>query len=260
MSHRPSEDFSWRAYGRTDRGCVRKDNEDRIFIDESAGLCLVCDGMGGHQNGELAAELAVNAIQYFITNSVDRFDLSWPFGYTDQLSLDANRLATGIRLANRQVWRKAEQSLENTGMGTTIAAVLIGGDRCVVGNVGDSRVYRLRRGGALQQLSVDDTMLWTLVRSGALSSAEAAAHPMRNVLTQAAGSQQTLNVHIWEDSFHQGDKLLLCSDGLHGVIDEAAISETLSQDRGGQEALDRLLSHAIEKGAPDNVSCILVCR
>jgi protein phosphatase len=247
------------AYGKSDRGCVRKDNEDRILIDDSSGVFVVCDGMGGHQHGELAAELAISAIKYFITNSSDRFDLSWPFGYTYELSLDANRLVTSIRLANRQVWRKAEQSLENTGMGTTVTAALFNGDQCVIGNVGDTRAYLLRS-GSLQQLSTDDTMLATMLQRGALSPAQAAVHPMRSVLTQAAGSQETLDVHVWEGAVIQGDKLLLCTDGLYSVVDEPTIRATLSEATDVETTLNRLVTCALEKGAPDNVSGVLIYR
>src|ERR1022692_2037613 len=132
------------AFGKTDRGCVRTENEDRILVDDALGLYLVCDGMGGSKRGDIAAELAADAVRYYIDASRDRYDVSWPFGYAFELSLDANRLATGVRLANRHVWRRAEQDLELAGMGTTIAAVLIGDGRAVVGNVGDTRVYLSR--------------------------------------------------------------------------------------------------------------------
>src|SRR5579862_249293 len=100
------------SFGKSDRGCVRNENEDRILVDDLLGLYLVCDGMGGSNRGDLAAELATDAVRYYIDVSSDGYDVSWPFGYTFELSMEANRLVTAIRLANRQVWRRAEQNLE----------------------------------------------------------------------------------------------------------------------------------------------------
>jgi serine/threonine protein phosphatase PrpC len=245
------------AYGKSDLGCVRQNNEDRILIDKTASLCVVCDGMGGHRRGEVAAELVIDAIKYFISNSIDRHDVSWPFGYDFELSLDANRLVNGIRLGNRQVWRQAEQTLENSGMGSTITAVLINEGRAVVSNVGDTRAYLLRD-HKLQQLSTDDTILAVMLRKGVLSTEQAAVHPMRNVLTQAMGSQETVNVHIWEGPLMAGDKLLVCTDGLYSVVPEPDIQAVLAHNSDIRETLDRLMSSAIDKGAPDNVSGILI--
>ncbi|MFL6451896.1 MAG: PP2C family protein-serine/threonine phosphatase [Bryobacteraceae bacterium] len=247
------------AYGRTDPGCVRTENEDRISIDTSLGLFVVCDGMGGHQHGEVAAELAVAAIRYYVDASRDRFDVSWPFGYSFEISVDANRLVTGVRLANKQVWRRAEQALEYSGMGTTVAAVLLSEDRGVIANVGDSRVY-LFRDPDLVQISVDDTMVGSMLQKGLLSPADVANHPMKNVLTQAAGSKEQVDVHVREEPLLVGDKLLLCTDGLYGVIDEAAIRSMLASDNNVVATVEDLVFAARKRGAPDNVSAVLLSR
>jgi len=245
------------AFGKTDRGCVRNENEDRILVDDSLGLYLVCDGMGGSKRGDIAAELAADAVRYYIGASRDRYDVSWPFGYTFELSLDANRLATGVRLANRQVWRRAEQDLELAGMGTTIAAVLIGDGRAVVGNVGDTRVY-LCRENRLTQITTDDTMIASMVRKGLLPAAEAASHPMRNVVTQAAGPQEEVEVHLHEEPVGPGDAFLICSDGLYNLVQEPYILAALADRGGPQAAAKRLVEAAIDYGAPDNVSAVVL--
>jgi PPM family protein phosphatase len=245
------------ACGQTDTGCVRAENEDRILVDTSLGLFLVCDGMGGHQHGEIAAELAVAAIKYSIDASRDRLDVSWPFGYDFDLSLDANRLITAIHLANRHVWRRAEQNLECAGMGTTIAAALLIDGVAVIGNVGDSRIYLYRK-GELTQVTSDDTMIATLLKKGMLSPGDAAAHPMRNVLTQAIGSQENVEVHLQEEGLQAGDIFLLCSDGLHGVIGAAAIRSILGGGDTLENGANRLISAARAAGAPDNVSAVLL--
>jgi protein phosphatase len=249
--------MSLEVYGRSDPGCVRTDNEDRILMDASIGLFAVCDGMGGHQHGEIAAELALAALRYYAEASSDRLDITWPFGYDFDLSVDANRLATAIRVANRQVWRKAEQNVECSGMGTTVAALLIDGDRAAAGNLGDSRVYLFRR-SQLTQVSTDDTIIAGMLEKGMLSAADAATHPLRNVLTQSAGSQETADVHLWEGCLLPGDMLLLSSDGLHGVVDEPAIRSILGGGDSAERSVDRLISASIAAGAPDNVSAVLL--
>jgi len=245
------------SYGKTDRGCVRNENEDRILVDDLLGLYLVCDGMGGSSRGDLAAELAADAIRYYIDVSSDRYDVSWPFGYSFDLSLDANRLVTAIRLANRQVWRRAEQNLEFAGMGTTVAAVLISNGCAVIANVGDSRVYICRE-QELKQLTVDDTMVASMVRRGLLPPADAAAHPMRNVVTQAAGSQEDVEVHLHEHNIATGDVLLICSDGLYNPVQEPDILAALVHGGSPEIAAKQLVEAAIRWGAPDNVSAVVL--
>ena len=134
------------SYGLCDVGLVRKQNQDRILIDDSVGLFVVADGMGGHVHGEIAAQEALTAIQFYIDSSRERFDVSWPFGYSFDLSIDANRITTGIHLANRRVRQQAQRAPDTTGMGTTVAAVLVNESHAVVANVGDSRVYLYRQG------------------------------------------------------------------------------------------------------------------
>jgi protein phosphatase len=243
------------AYGKTDRGRVRNENEDVILLDNSFSLFLVCDGMGGHRRGEVAAELAAAAIQRSIEATSDRYDVSWPFGYVFELSLDANRLSTGIRLANRQVWRRSEQTLECTGMATTVAAILIADNRLIVGNVGDSRVYLLRE-HQLHQYSTDDTMIASLVRRGLMTPADAASHPMRNVVTQSAGSRETVDVHLREELLQTEDVLLLCTDGLYSVVQEEEIQSILDSERSVERSVERLVVAALAAGGPDNISAV----
>jgi protein phosphatase len=245
------------VFGITDPGCVRSSNQDCILTDAALGLFLVCDGMGGHQHGEIAADLAKTAVRHCIETSADRSDVSWPFGFNFDLSLDANRLSTGLRVANRQVWRRAEQSLEYAGMGTTIAAVLLSGDQAIVANIGDSRVYVLRA-GELRQLTIDDTIIGSLVQRGLISPADTLKHPMRNVLTQAAGSQETVEVHLHEEPLQSGDTLLLCSDGLHGVIGDDGVGAILRSEANPEQHAAQLIAAARNAGGPDNISAVVV--
>jgi serine/threonine protein phosphatase PrpC len=245
------------AYGLSDVGCVRTSNQDRILIDEQLGLFLVADGMGGHGHGEDAAELAIRSGQYYIGASRDRFDVSWPFGYDLNRSMDENRLMTAIQLANRQVWKRAEESPECAGMGTTLVAVIVNNDRAAIGSVGDSRAYLLRA-GELTQLTTDDTWVGNLIRSGALSETQAKTHSMRHVLTQAIGSHDMVDVHTCEHVFADGDLLLLTTDGIHGVVEHSAMRSILYAGRTVEETAQQLVQAARANGAPDNASCILV--
>jgi serine/threonine protein phosphatase PrpC len=244
------------SYSLSDTGCVRNDNQDRVLADHSLGLFIVADGMGGHRHGEKAAELAIDTMKYYMESSRDRFDVTWPFGYNYDLSIDANRLSTGIQLANRHVWNYAEQAAEFAGMGTTVAALLLGSDGAIVGNVGDSRVY-LFQNGALQQLSNDDTFVNAIAGEGSLRE-EPGNSSMRNVLTQAAGTEGALDVHIVELKLQSNDLLLLCSDGLHGVIGDAAIRSIVGSGGSVESMSERLVAAARANGAPDNVSCVLI--
>ncbi len=245
------------SYGVCDVGLVRSANQDFILIDESLGLFVVADGMGGHSHGELASRLAGETLQHYIQASRDRFDVSWPFGYDFELSVDANRMTTGIRLANRYVWRQAEQNPKYAGMGTTIAGILVSDSHVVIANVGDSRVYRFRD-GRLCQLSEDDTWIQGMISRGLILSDEAATHPMRNVLMQAAGSQEDVSVHIREELLEHGDIFLLSSDGMHGVVGDECMTGLLSLGLPLEHTASRLAQASRERGAPDNLSVVIV--
>jgi serine/threonine protein phosphatase PrpC len=245
------------SYAISHVGCVRRHNEDRVLADESLGLFIVADGMGGHKHGEVAADLAISTVRQYIEKSREPAEVTWPFGYCFDLSLEANRLSTGMRLANRRVWRLAEQAPEYIGMGTTIAAVLLVDDRAVIGNVGDSRVY-LFRGGELTQLTTDDTWIASFLGTDLLAPDAARNHPMRNVLTQAAGSQETIDVHIREQSLLKGDTFLISSDGLHGIVEDQTMGYALATETGLSRMAAALLREAQQKNAPDNVSVVLL--
>src|SRR6476619_6910554 len=141
------------SFGLSDQGLVRTTNQDRILVDTALGLYLVADGVGGQSHGEAAAELAISSGQYYVRASRDSFDVSWPFGYDVNRSLNENRLMTAIQLANRQLCKLKATSPDHAGSGSTLVGLLVEGARASVGNVGDSRVYMLR-GGVLRQLSI----------------------------------------------------------------------------------------------------------
>jgi PPM family protein phosphatase len=247
-----------RAFGVSDAGRVRTTNEDKFISDPDLGLFAVADGMGGHKAGEVAAQLAVEAIMGFISRSDKDYDVTWPYGIDDTLSFDGNRLRTAIFLANRKVFRAAESSDDYGGMGTTIVGALMNGSHVSIGSVGDSRVYLFAR-GALEQLTNDDSWAATiLAQDPSLKGEDIANHPMRNVLTNVLGGRPTVDVHVTERVLLGGEMLLLCSDGVHGVLPEDALRGVLERATSEQETAQRIVDMALDNGSRDNVTALVV--
>ena len=171
------------AFGVTHPGRVRPNNEDALLWDVDAGLFIVADGMGGHQAGEVASRMAVESVRGFLEASRGDHDLTWPFGFDPALSVNANRLVTAVRLANRKVFQAGEDKPDFAGMGTTIVAAMLENDTLTFCGVGDSRIYVLSPAG-LQQVTHDDSWVATvLARDPEFDRTQLAQHPMRHVLT-----------------------------------------------------------------------------
>ncbi len=247
-----------RASAVSDVGRVRKTNEDAFLSDEQVRLFAVADGMGGHEAGEVASRLAIEALGGFIRRSSANTDFSWPYGLDGQLSFDGNRLRTAIHVANRRIFRAAENNDDYSGMGTTIVSVLLNGSRVAIGHVGDSRMY-LMRGSAIEQLTHDDSWAATiLAHDPRLNAHDLAHHPMRNVLTNVLGAREQVDVHLSERDLAPGDVMLLCSDGLHGVLDADMLREILVSQPDPGEAAQSLVDAALNNGSHDNVTALVV--
>lgn len=243
------------AFGVTDPGPVRKNNEDYFISDEQLRLFVVADGMGGHNAGEVASRLAVEAIRGFIQRSAEDPDFSWPYGIDPALSYDSNRPRTAIGLANRRVFRTAESHDDYTGMGTTLVGLLVLDGHIVVGHVGDSRLY-LAANGDLRQLTRDDS--WVAKSLGDDPAVNTADHPMRNVLTNVVGAHEQTEIHIAEHELRGGETMLLCSDGLHGVLDDATICALMTTADNAEGAAKSLVAAALDRGSRDNVTAVVV--
>jgi PPM family protein phosphatase len=246
-----------RAYGVSDAGRVRKTNEDAFVSDSEVRLFAVCDGMGGHKAGEVASRLAIDAITAFIRRSASDIDFSWPFGIDQSLSMDGNRLRTAIHLANRRVFRTAENTDDYSGMGATVVAALVNGSRLSIGHCGDSRLYVLAR-GSLEQVTTDDSWATVLAQDPSLHADDIAHHPMRNVLTSVLGARDHVEIHLAERKLSLGDTLLLCSDGLHSSVDAATLRDVLVGARDAEAAARKLVTTAMERGSRDNVTALVV--
>lgn len=247
-----------RACGISDTGRVRKSNEDKFASDPEFRFFAVADGMGGHSAGEVASSLAIETLQGFIHRSANDTDFSWPYGLDKTLSFDGNRLRTAIHLANRRVFRAAESSDDYGGMGTTIVGLLVGDSRISVAHVGDSRLYLLSS-DHLAQLTFDDTWAATiLAQDPSLDPAEIARHPMRNVLTNVLGARDHVDVHLTECPLATGDVLLLCTDGLHGVLDADTLKTLLSNVTDVETTAQNLVTAALDGGGRDNVTALVI--
>jgi protein phosphatase len=240
-------------HGLTDVGRRREINEDTIHAQN--GLFLVCDGVGGHQAGEVASRLAVEVIVEFLRRSEDA-EFTWPHGYDRNLSHDANRLSIAIKLANRAIFRHAGTAKGFTGMGTTVAAVLVHPHQAQMtyAHVGDSRIYLLRS-GSMRQLTRDDT--WANLQAGRGGEPSRMAS-MSNVLTKALGAQEDVDFDVITSPLLDDDVVLVCSDGLTNMVPEQRILEIVSAwPRDPSAACAALVSDANAQGGRDNISVIL---
>jgi PPM family protein phosphatase len=245
------------SFGLSDIGPARQINEDRLIRLPELSLFGVADGMGGRAAGEVAATLAVEAIENFIRRSHESADVSWPYGIDTTLSYNSNRLKTAVSLANRRVYRVAESHDDYLGMGTTIVCALVSEAQLVFAHVGDSRLYRFSN-GRLTQMTQDDSWAATLLASGCTDPDVLTTHPNRHVLTNVLGAQQQTDIHVSEQQLSGGELFLLCSDGLHNAVGDDELKGVLER-RDSLEALVRdLIEVALERGSRDNISALLV--
>lgn len=241
--------------GRSETG-LRTMNQDRLQWWLDLGLFVVADGMGGHKGGEVASRLAVEAIHDFVADSAASPDITWPFGLDASSSLDVNRLTTAVRLANRRVLAEASRNADLAGMGTTVVAALVTGDRAALVSVGDSRIYRWRN-RTLSQLTEDDTWIASVLGREAAQAAEM-THPFRHVLTNVVGTNEDVTPNAREEILEPGDTIVMCTDGVHGRLDQAALIGVLEEARGSDDIAARLVDEAMDRGTSDNATALVI--
>lgn len=239
---------SLEAAAATHQGMVRSGNEDAFGLSREDGVFLVCDGMGGAAAGEVASNLTVSEMLKSFAN--------WTKTEEARLS-PGTTLRDAIAFANRTIFCKSSKDARLHGMGTTLVALVVAGNSAWVAHVGDSRCYRLR-GGALEQVTLDHSLVEEQVRMGSITVDEAARSPLRNVITRAVGSQKTISSDIAELSLVRGDLFLLCSDGLTRELDCERMQAILVGERDLQTACTRLIQAANDSGGRDNITCLLV--
>lgn len=239
------------CWGITDPGCVRSQNQDAYHIeqlDRNTTLCVVCDGMGGAKSGNVASTLAVDVF-------VEEIRRSWHSGMdpeeTDQM------LQGAVKLANFTVFDQAQQFEEFYGMGTTLVAALIRGRSVTIVNVGDSRAYLVNKDG-VRRITTDHSLVQMMVERGELTPERARTYPGKNFITRAIGTENVVLCDVFHLDVERGDSVLLCSDGLSNMMDDQEILFEVVHGINKQYCCQRLLDIAKNRGAPDNVTSVLV--
>jgi serine/threonine protein phosphatase PrpC len=243
-----------RSYGATDIGQRREANEDAFLQDDELGLWVVADGMGGHAAGEVASREAIDTIHGMVRRGKQTLDLAGPF--TEEKGRAAARMLEGaVQAATYLLYAMAELDRGMAGMGTTISAMMRYDDRLVLGQVGDSRIYRVRTNQAVQ-LTEDHTLIAWQLRQGLITEDQARTSRQRNVITRAVGSRDYVQVDTSTWDAEVGDAYLLCSDGLHGYLALEEIPSILAE--GGAFSVDKLIHLANTRGGKDNITALVV--
>jgi protein phosphatase len=233
------------AWSRTDKGLRRETNQDSFLINEGFGLYVVADGMGGHSGGEVASALAVQTVEEFIKANAAKFQS------TRELIVQAYQAAC------RRIYDKANnESPELSGMGTTMVLLLLKNNSIYTANVGDSRIYLYRK-PYLWQMTEDHSLVYEQLRAGLIKDHQLKSFVGKNVITRSVGYERELSVDILERPLQEGDKFILCSDGLSGLVDDQAICQILNRTSGAQ-AVEECVSAALANGGDDNVTVVLV--
>lgn len=239
----------------SDRGLKRDGNEDQFLIDESLGLYVVCDGMGGHAAGEVAAERAIEYASEHISANSDVLEsaVEKPDGYFRVLKIAEEAVQT----ASQAVYQLAQSSTEYAGMGTTMTMLMIVDSKAIMAHVGDSRLY-LMRGGEIHQLTVDHTLANEMFLAGGLTREEAATSRYQHVLTRSIGPHEFVAVDTLLFDLMPGDRLLLCSDGLSNYFDDVSVVANLLAQPEIISEPDPLIEYAKELGGADNITAVVV--
>ena len=238
-------------WGLTDPGCVRKQNQDTFLIrqlDRNSLLCVVCDGMGGAKSGNIASTLAADVFMQEVQRS---WKSTVNSDKADQI------LRSAVKLANFTVFDQAQQFEEFAGMGTTMVAVLIRGSRVTTVNVGDSRAYLVNKDG-IHQITTDHSVVQMMVDRGEITPEVARTYPGKNLITRAIGTEPSVKSDIFHHKVLRGDCLVLCTDGLSNIIDEQEILFEVIYGEQKAQCCQRLLDIAKKRGAPDNVTSVLI--
>lgn len=242
---------------KTDVGKRRKVNQDAYFLEDDLGLYVVADGMGGHAAGEVAAWEAVEAIHDMVVSGRPVIENFKSDPKSHDLATDVCRILEGaIQSATYMVFGIAEQSPDYHGMGTTISAMLLMGNNAVIAQVGDSRIYCIR-GKKEIQLTEDHTLINWQIREGILTPEEAKTAPHKNVITRAVGNKDYVQVDTQLIKVERGDKFLICSDGLHGYLNNGEIQKVL-RSMSPEHACDAFIDLANERGGKDNITAVVL--
>ncbi len=237
----------------------REQNEDNYILLDDVRLCVVADGMGGYEAGEIASQMAIDTMSEFFNSTEKDPERTWPYKMDKARGYDENRLITGVKLANLRIFQswQAKSSGKQAGtMGTTIVALHAVPEGMLIGHVGDSRAYRVRD-GAIQQLTEDHSLLNDFLKMRRMTKEEVPNFPFKNIIVRALGMKDSVKVDTMLDTPKPGDVYLLCSDGLCGVVPDEDICDTIAKAADLHAACARLCEQANEHGGPDNITAVL---
>ena len=229
----------------TDVGKVRDINQDCFAIDPSRGLVMVADGMGGHLAGEKAAQSAVEVVSAVLAENDPR-----------EGDVQAN-IQRAVQEANRQIVQASMSDASMRGMGTTATVAIIDGENVYLGHVGDSRAYLVRDGGFIEQVTEDHSVVAQLLKAGAITPQEAIHHPYRNVITRCLGMQMDVEADVAVVHWKVGDRLLLCTDGLSGLVADDELAGMAGEHEDLQDACQKMLDLAMARGGYDNITVVM---
>jgi len=243
------------AAGKTDKGVSRQNNEDNFCVDEGLGLFIVVDGMGGAAAGEIASRMAVETIRNQVKLSAAGHE---PFygNYDKKFSEASNRIASGMRLANKAIYEASQSNVAWRGMGTTVAAALLDGAKMSIAHAGDSRIY-LVRANSIVQLTEDHSIVSEQIKRGLLTKEEAESSEIRNIITRALGNAPSVEVDLDEIDIMAGDIFVLCSDGLTTMVADDVILSTVAAHDEPEKACVALVDIANKNGGKDNITVVL---
>ena len=238
----------------------RRRNEDAYVLDPTLGLFAVLDGMGGYLGGEVASRVGATSIAEFYTAVAEDPEATWPYALDPRRSPAENRVDAAIRLANRRIRGRRQGELRD--MGATVALLSLSGEGAVIGHLGDSRIYRLVRGDGgdvvpRAQLLTCDHSLYEALRASGAELPPLAEFPHQNVITRALGVAEDEHPETRHVELGAGERFLLCTDGLSGALDEAAIADALAR-LPIEEVAEHLVAAAFEAGSRDNITVVVV--
>ena len=240
-------------YGLTDRGIVRKQNQDTFSCQElrimDGAMLVVCDGMGGARGGNIASRLTCDTFCGSFLAGIDPFD--------DMQAL-AGHMKQALEMANEAVFARSGEDPECSGMGTTLVAAAVTSQGAAVLNVGDSRAYHISRTGGIRQITRDHSVVADMVERGEIRPEEARTNPNRNLITRAVGTAETVPGDFFFVPMREDDMLLLCSDGLTNLLEDDELAAIILQQSDLQAGCEGLIRAALLKGAPDNVTAVLL--
>jgi serine/threonine protein phosphatase PrpC len=247
-----------RYAGGTHVGMKRGHNEDSFFLLADQNLYVVADGMGGHNSGEVASQVAVETLANFFRETENDEDLTWPFKEDPAMRYEENRLSTGIKLANLRIYEMAASDEKHRGMGTTIVSLYFGKEGAYLGHVGDSRGYRVRA-GEIAQMTEDHSLLNDYLKVHKLTQKEIENFPHKNVIVRALGMKDSVVVDVKRLDLRSGDFYMLCSDGLSGMVPDDFIRDTVVKNGDNiEQSVQDLIALANKNGGLDNVTVVLV--